>query len=113
MPSQHSRGRRCTSVVVNRVDNSDKYDHKHAPFGYVALHLHEVKIMPWLSQKEEPRIHTIRMLGNEYLDKNFTKLTQLVRAEIVEESEVLNMLIEGEELAETPVFSKFGEYDEL
>lgn len=45
-PKEHMRGRRCTSVVVNRADNADKLDHKHAPFGYIALGFEEVRVMP-------------------------------------------------------------------
>mmetsp|Transcript_4841 Transcript_4841/g.10108 ORF Transcript_4841/g.10108 Transcript_4841/m.10108 type:complete len:256 (+) Transcript_4841:141-908(+) len=107
-PKEHTRGRRCTSVVVNRADNADKLDHKHAPFGYIALGFEEVRIMPELPEHKSPRLHTIRLQGNEYLDRNFTKLTRLVSATLMEEEDVLGMLREGEELAPIPVFNKFG-----
>ena len=61
-----------------------------------------------LPEHKSPRLHTIRLQGNEYLDRNFTKLTRLVSATLMEEEDVLGMLREGEELAPMPVFNKFG-----
>ncbi|GMH55021.1 hypothetical protein TL16_g01799 [Triparma laevis f. inornata] len=105
---------RHTHIFINREDAGSQIDHLFVPFAYVYQGMKVVDELGigWAHEyNNKVRLHTLKKKGMEYIEEKFPKCTTLIKAEVIEEEE----LLEGVEIEEMPVFDKFGkeEYDEL